>query len=130
MKLITAIFTHSWLALRLKHDGTGMPTKLPAALMLTALYVALNLANKHLNGGINLETLLGLSFIAQFYLFGLRTKMIGLFIMISVFINALTLAITALTGIPEQDLYVLLIVEYIMVFAAIVNIIKSEVKAI
>jgi hypothetical protein len=130
MKFITAIFTHTWLALRLKHDGTGMPTKLPAAFMLTAIYIALNLANKHLNGGINLETLLGLSFIAQFYLFGLRTKMVGLFIVISVFINTLTLAITALTGIPEQNLYVLLIVEYIMVFAAIVNIIKSEVKAI
>jgi hypothetical protein len=107
-----------------------MPTKLPAALMLTAIYIALNLANKHLNGGINLETILGLSFIAQFYLFGIRTKMVGLFIVISVFINALTLAITTLTGIPEQNLYVLLIAEYIMVFAAIVNIIKSEVKAI
>ncbi len=130
MKLITAIFVHVWLALRLKHDGTGMPHKLPAALMLVALYIALNLANKHLNGGINLETVIGLSFVAQFYLFGLRTKLIGMFIMISVFINALSLAITTLAGIPEQNLYMLLFMEYIMVFAAIVNVIKSETKTV
>ncbi len=130
MKLITAILTHVWLALRLKHDGTGMPIKLPAALVLAALYIALNLANKLLNGGINLETVIGLSFVAQFYLFGLRTKLIGLFIMIGVFTNTLSLAITMLAGIPEQDLYMLLFMEYIMVFAAIVNVIKSETKIV
>lgn len=130
MKLITAILTHVWLALRLKHDGTGMPIKLPAALMLATLYIALNLANKHLNGGINLETVIGLSFVAQFYLFGLRTKLIGLFIMIGVFTNTLSLAIIMLAGIPEQNLYMLLFMEYIMVFAAIVNVIKSETKIV
>ena len=130
MKLITAILIHVWLALRLKHDGTGMPARLPAALMLVSLYIVLNLANKHLNGGINLETAIGLSFVAQFYLFGLRTKLIGLFIMISVFTNAISLAITTLAGIPEQNLYMLLFTEYIMVFAAIVNVIKSETKTI
>lgn len=130
MKLITAILTHVWLALRLKHDGTGMPIKLPAALMLATLYIALNLANKHLNGGINLETVIGLSFVAQFYLFGLRTKLIGLFIMIGVFTNTLSLAIIMLAGIPEQNLYMLLFIEYIMVFAAIVNVIKSETKIV
>jgi hypothetical protein len=130
MKLISALWIHVWLALSLKHNGDGMPTKLPAAFLLAALYVALNLASKHLNGGINFETLLGLSFVAQFYLFGLRTKMIGLFIIISVFINALTLALSALAGIAEENLFMLIIIEYIMVFAALINIIKSEIKAI
>ncbi len=130
MKLITAILIHVWLALRLKHDGTGMPAKLPAALMLVSLYIALSLANKHLNGGINLETVIGLSFVAQLYLFGLRIKLIGLFIMIGVFTNTLSLAITMLAGIPEQNLYLLLFMEYIMVFAAIVNVIKSETKTV
>lgn len=130
MKLITAILTHVWLALRLKHDGTGMPARLPAALVLVSLYIALNLANKHLNGGINLETVIGLSFVAQFYLFGLRTKLIGLFIMIGVFTNTLSLAIIMFAGIPEQNLYMLLFIEYIMVFAAIVNVIKSETKIV
>lgn len=130
MRLITALFIHAWLALRLKHDGSGMPTKIPAAFMLISLYVALNLANKNLGDGITLETLIGLSFIAQFYLFGLRNKLIGLIIMISVVTNALSLILTALAGIPEEKLFMLLIMEYIMIFAALINVIKSEAKII
>ena len=130
MKLIYALWIHIWLALSLRHNGAGMPTKLPAAFLLAALYVALNLANQHLHGGIDYETLLGLSFVTQFYLFGLRTKMIGLFIIISIFINALTLALIALAGVAEENLLLLTIVEYIMVFAALINIIKSETKTI
>ena len=130
MKLIYALWIHIWLALRLKHNGDGMPTKLPAAFLLVTLYVTLNLANKHLNGGIEYETLLGLSFVTQFYLFGLRTKMIGLFIIISVFINTLSLALIGFTGVAEENLFMLTIVEYIMVFAALINIIKSETKII
>jgi hypothetical protein len=130
MKLITAILTHIWLALRLKHDGTGMPTKFPAAFMLIILYVMLNLANKHNNGGINLETVIALSFIAHFYLFSLRTKLIGLFIVISVFTNAVSLMLTTLAHIPEQKLFMLLIMEYIMIFAALINVIKNKTEII
>jgi hypothetical protein len=130
MKLIHALLMHAWLALRLKHDGTGMPTRLPAAFVLISLYVALNLANKNINGGINLETLVGLSFIAQFYLFCLRNKVIGLIILISVVTNALALILTTLTGIPEEKLFLLLIMEYLMIFAAIVNLIKNNIKTI
>ena len=125
-----AFFKHAWFALSLKHDGTGLPTKLPAACVLIGLYIALNLANRHISQGITLETLLGLSFIAQFYLFSLRTPLIGLFIVIGIITNALTLALTALTGIAEQPLYLLTLIEYIMVFAALINIIKSETKTI
>jgi hypothetical protein len=71
-----------------------------------------------------------LSFIAQFYLFSIRTPLIGLFIVIGIITNALTLALTALTGIAEQPLYLLTLIEYIMVFAAIINIIKHELKTI
>lgn len=130
MKLIYVLWIHIWLALSLRHNGDGMPTKLPAAFLLATLYVALNLANKHLHGDIDYETLLGLSFVTQFYLFGLRTKMIGLFIIISVFINALTLALIALAGVAEESLLLLTIIEYIMVFAALINIIKNETKTI
>jgi hypothetical protein len=130
MKLMNAFFKHAWFALSLKHDGTGLPTKLPAACMLIGLYIALNLANSHIGQGITLETLLGLSFIAQFYLFSLRTPLIGLFIVIGIITNALTLALTVLTNIPEQQLYLPIIMEYIMVFAAIINIIKHEIKTI
>ena len=130
MKLMNAFFKHAWFALSLKHDGTGLPTKLPAACMLIGLYIALNLANRHIGQGITLETLLGLSFIAQFYLFSLRTPLIGLFIVIGIITNALTLALTTLTGIAEQHLYLPIILEYIMVFAAIINIIKHELKTV
>jgi hypothetical protein len=130
MKLITAILTHAWLALGLKHNGAGMPTKLPAACLLISLYIALNLANKNINGGIDVQTLFGLSFIAPFYLFGLRNKLIGLIILISVVSNALSLTLTTLTGAPEDKLFMLIIVEYIMIFAGVINVIKSEIKAI
>ncbi|MEQ1599600.1 MAG: hypothetical protein ABL880_09580 [Methylotenera sp.] len=130
MKLMNAFFKHAWFALSLKHDGTGLPTRLPAACMLIGLYFALNLANSHIGQSITLETLLGLSFIAQFYLFSLRTPLIGLFIVIGIITNALTLALTALTGTAEQPHYLLTLIEYIMVFAAIVNIIKHELKTI
>jgi hypothetical protein len=95
MKLMNAFFKHAWFALSLKHDGAGLPTKLPAACMLIGLYITLNLANSHIGQGITLETLLGLSFIAQFYLFSLRTPLIGLFIIIGIITNVLTLALTA-----------------------------------
>ena len=130
MKLVTAILTHTWLALRLKHDGTGLPTKLPAACVLIALYVALNLANRHIGQGITRETVLGLCFISQFYLFSLRTRLIGLFILIGIITNALAFVLTAFAGIPEEKLFLLLIAEYIMVFAAFINIIKSNFKTI
>ena len=130
MKLIYALWIHIWLALSLRHNGDGMPTKLPAAFLLAALYVALNLANQHMHGGIDYETLLGLSFITQFYLFGLRTKMIGLFIIIGIFSNAVSLVLMALAGAAEVNLLLLTIAEYIMVFAALINIIKSETKTI
>jgi len=130
MKLIHALLMHAWLAFRLKHDGTGMPTKLPAAFVLISLYVAFNLTNKNINGGINLETIIGLSFISQFYLFCLRNKVIGLIILISVVTNALALILTTLTGIPEEKLFLLLIMEYLMIFAAIVNLIKNNIKTI
>jgi hypothetical protein len=130
MKLIRALFTHAWLAIRLKHDGIGMPKKLPAAAVLIALYIALNLVNKSLNDGIDANTLIGLSFVAQFYLFGLRNEMMGLVVMISVVINFFTLALTTLTGIPESNLFILLILEYVMIFAAVINVIKTNAKIV
>ncbi len=130
MKLISALFTHAWLVFRLKHDGTGMPTKFPATLLLTTLYAVLILVNKHINDGINLETLIGLSFISQFYIFCLRNKLIGLIILISIVTNVLSLMLTTLAHIPEENLYLLLILEYIMVFAAIINIIRSHTKIV
>jgi hypothetical protein len=130
MKLLTAILSHTWHVLSLKHDGAGLPTKRPAAFVLTSLYVLLSLANRHIGQGITLETLLGLCFIAQVYIFILRIKLIGLFILIGIIINALSLIFSALFGVPDEQFLTLLIAEYIMIFAALINNIKSSVKAI
>ncbi len=126
MKLINAFLTHAWLAFSLRHDGEGLPSKLPAAFLLAAMYVCLTLVNKHVAGGVDVETIAGLFFITQFYLFGLRNHLIGLIILISVVINALTLALTVIGGIAPEHLEPLLVMEYIMIFAGIVNVIRSN----
>lgn len=129
MKFISALFSHFGLALRLKHDGRGMPENMPAAMALISIYALLGLINYSDEGNINFNALFGLCFVAQCYLFCLRDKLIGLIIVISILINALTMVINILLGISEQSIFVLNIMEYIMIFAAIINVIKSETVA-
>jgi hypothetical protein len=124
MKLLHALMTHAWLAITFRHNGEGMPTKLPGALALVSLYIALILTNIHIQQTFNIESLIGLLFIAQIYLFSLRNRVIGLIIMIGVIGNALMLFAHLLTGIPQQQLYAVTIMEYAMVFSAILNVIK------
>lgn len=129
MNIFTALFRHVGLALMLKHNGAGMPTEVPAASMLISLYCLLNLINNN-HGDINIGDLVGLCFIAQCYLFCLRDKLIGLIIFISIIINALMLGLSLLAGVSESGVLILTIVEYIMIFAAIINVIKSETSSV
>lgn len=128
MKFISALFLHFGLALRLKHDGKGMPTEIPAATMLISLYALLGLINYSHEGGISYGALIGLCFVAHCYLLCLRDKLIGLIILISILINAMTLTLKMLVGVNEQGLFVLTVMEYIMIFAAVINVIKSETR--
>jgi hypothetical protein len=128
MKLVHALLQHAWLAIRLKHDGDGMPTKIPAAAALVSLYAVLTLIEKKTHQGITLETIIGLAFISQFYIFNLRNKVIGLIILIGIITNTVTIALTAFTNIAEHQLYIISLLEYIMVFFSIINVIKSNVK--
>jgi hypothetical protein len=130
MKLITALFTHFGLVLRLKHDGRGMPTEIPAATMLISIYALLGLVNYSQQGSISIGAFIGLCFVAQCYLFCLRDKLIGLLILISILINALTLVVNMLGGEGAQSIFVLTSIEYIMIFAALINVIKSETRTI
>lgn len=123
-----ALLQHAWLAIRLKHDGDGMPTKIPAAAALVSLYVVLILIEKKAHQGITLETIIGLAFISQCYIFNLRNKVIGLIILIGIITNTVTITLTAFTNIAEQQLYIISLLEYIMVFFSIINVIKSNVK--
>ena len=129
MKFIFALFAHFSLVIRLKHDGRGMPTKIPAASMLILTYALLGFINYSHEGNISFSALFGLCFVAQCYLFCLRDKLIGLIILISILNNAMTMVLNLLVGISEQSIFVLTIIEYIMIFAAIINVIKSETVA-
>lgn len=130
MKFISALFAHFGLVLRLKHNGKGMPNEIPAATMLIGLYALLGLINYSHKGSISYGALIGLCFVAQCYLFCLRDKLIGLIILISILINAMTLVLKMLVGTSEQGLFVLTVMEYIMIFAAVINVIKSETRTI
>lgn len=130
MKLVKALFAHAWLAIRLKHDGAGMPTKIPAAFGMTMLYVTLSLVNASLSGEIKLGSFIALSFIVQFYIFGLRDPLIGLIILIGIITNGLSLAIGVFTGMTEEKLLMLTVMEGIMIFGAVINVIKSHSKII
>lgn len=124
MKLLRALITHAWFAMTFRHNGEGMPTKLPGALALVCLYIALILTNIHIQQTFSIENLIALLFIAQIYVFSLRNRVIGLIILIGVVANAMMLATHMLTGIPQQQLYAITIMEYAMVFSAVLNVIK------
>ena len=124
MKLINALLTHAWLAFSLRHHGDGLPSKLLAAFLLASLYVCLTLANKQMAGGADIQTIAGLLFVTLCYLFGLRNHFIGLILLISVVHNALTLSLVTLGGIPPVYLQPLILMEYIMISAAVINVVR------
>lgn len=124
--LFNAFKQHAGLTLKLKHDGSGMPTKIPGALLLAMTYIALNLINNHHAEGIPLATFLMVGFIAQCYVLFLRNKLVGLILFISILCNCFTLLLTFFAGIPAENLGLLIVSEYILVTAAIINVIKSE----
>lgn len=128
LKVLNALLSHAWLAIRFKHDGEGLPSRLPAAFMLALLYIVLNIAYKNSTDGVDLETVFGLSFITQVYLFGLRNKLIGLMLLIGIVCNATALTTIYLTGYSAEKIMMISLLEYAMVFSAIVNIIKSNFK--
>jgi hypothetical protein len=128
LRLFKAMMMHAWLAIKLKHDGTGMPTHIPAALALISFYIGLSLINASVSNNIHAGTFVGLSFIAQFYVFGLRNKLIGLIIMIGIITNVLTFALGLFSKISEMQLLMLSLMELVMVFGALVNVIRANAK--
>jgi hypothetical protein len=125
MKLANALVRHAWLALSLRHDGSGMPKKVPAAFMLVAVYIALSLANGHISGDLSVQSFVAYSFILQFYIFFLRDKVVGLILMVGIITNAFSLALSPFAGMAEVKHLMLLIMEFAMIFGAIINIIGN-----
>lgn len=122
MSIINAVLSHAWLAIRLKHDGKGMPKRIPAALALAFMYCVIASLNA---STIDFASICGLIFIAQFYVFLLRNEVIGLMLMIGMIANTMYLAI-ALLGLPQPLLSMVTIFEYLMVYCGIINILKSH----
>lgn len=130
MKFFAALFSHFGLVLQLKHDGQGMPENMPAAVALISVYAILGLINYSYEGNINLNALLGLCFVAQCYLFYLRDKLIGLIILISILMNGIAMILNLLVGVTEESIFALNMIEYILIFAAIINVIRRESRTI
>lgn len=128
MKLICAFLTHLWLALRLKHDGTGLPVRFAGAFLLILIYSVLVILNKYVQSELDMGSILALCFIAQFYLFSLRNTLIGLVVVIGIVINLFAASISILSDISPLQASLLAIMEYIMVFAALINVIKKHIK--
>lgn len=128
MKLISAFLTHLWLALRLKHDGSGLPVQLLGAFLLVSIYSALVVMRQWVLGELDLGTILALCFIAQIYLFSLRNTLIGLILVIGIMANFFSMSIAAFGPVSPLQASLLALMEYIMVFAAIINVIKKHIK--
>jgi hypothetical protein len=130
VRFINAMLAHAWLALRLKHDGSGLPANIPAAFSLVVLYIALSLTNASISGDIKMGSFIALSFIAQFYVFCLRDKLIGLIILIGIIVNLLSLFISVFAAPSETKQLLLTAIEFVMIFGALVNVIRSNAKII
>jgi len=124
------MLTHAWLALRLKHDGSGLPGNITGAFALAALYIALSLTNAGMSGDIKVGSLIALSFIAQIYVFCLRDKLIGLIILIGIITNVVSLFLSTFAGMSEEKLLLLTAMEFVMIFGAVINVIRSNTKII
>jgi len=95
MKLLKALFKHSWLVMRLRHDGAGMPANFAGVFLLISICATLVLVNKSVNNELTIEAVLALCLIAQFYLFSIRNAVIGLIILIGIIANLFSLGIAA-----------------------------------
>lgn len=128
MRLIGALCHHAWLVLSLRHDGKGMPKELPAAFALAITYCFITLVNSGI-AAFQFETICALISIVQLYVFLLRNTLIGLLIFISIVTNCIHF-LCLLIGLSEIVTTLLAFFEYIMVFFAITNMLKSELQTL
>lgn len=129
MKFYRRLLTHIFYAIKLEHDGTGLPTKFMSACLLVSTYMALATLN-HLNAGVvDHNFFFALCLIACIYLFALRTTLIGLILLIGIVSNVMTLMLTTFGDLAAWQTVMLAALEYTMVFGAITNVIKRHVKA-
>jgi len=130
LQALSALWAHIHLALRLKHNGAGLPSSMLGASLLVAIYIACSLLNATLTGQITANTLLGFCFISGGYVFYLRNQVLGLQILTSVIINVIAMLLYWRFGANELSHLMLAEVEYALVIGALLNLIKKETHAI
>lgn len=130
MSFVKALFSHAWRVMQLKHDGTGLPVNFIGALLLASLYIALVAINKSLHGELTMEAVLAMVFIGQFYLFCIRNTVIGLVILIGIVGNVFSLTMAAFGEVSTTQMLMLSAMESLMIFGALVNVIKAHSKAL
>lgn len=128
MKLIDGLFQHAFYVMKLKHDGSGLPTKLSSALIFFSLYGLLVLANNWSAGTVDIGMCFSLVFIALVYTVVLRNQITGLIILIGITSNLLSLLLSQFGALVEWQQLMLSMLEYVMVFGALTNVIKSHIK--
>ena len=129
MSFIKALFSHAWLVMRMKHDGAGLPVNFMGALLLVSVYVGLVLVHKSMVGELTVGTIIALVFSSQLYLFSLRNTVIGLVILIGIIGNVFSLAMAAFGEASLTQLLLLSAMQYLLVFGALINVIKAHAKA-
>jgi hypothetical protein len=128
MKFLYALIQHIWLIVRLKHNGDGMPLQIASATALAFIFIALTLVDKAMHQAMTLESMLSLMFVSVVYVFSLRNTMVGLIITIGIVGNILSIALTALLGVGIEQLLICTLLQYIMIFSAVINVIKTKLK--
>lgn len=128
MRLISALLHHAWHAITLKHHGAGMPTERMGALALVSVYIALLLTNIQMEHALTIESVVSIIFVAQMYIFSLRNRIVGLIILVGITANALMLTAQWLTGMTQQELFMITLLEYVMIFSAMLNVIKEYMR--
>lgn len=128
MKLIDGLLQHVFYVMKLEHDGSGLPTKLSSAFLFVSLYGLLVLANNWFADTVDIGMCFSLIFIGLVYTVVLRNQITGLILLIGIISNLLSLLLSQFGALVEWQQLMLSMMEYVMVFGALTNVIKSHIK--
>lgn len=129
MSFIKALFSHVWLVMRMKHDGTGLPVNFIGAFILATIYIGLVVMHKNMSGELTIGAIIALVFIGQLYLFSLRNTVMGLVILIGIIGNVFSLVMAAFGEVSMTQMLMLSVMQYLLVFGALINVIKTHANA-
>ncbi len=128
MKWIYGLFQHACSVMKLSHDGSGLPTQFSSALLMVSVYSLLELANHIQAGTVDLSLFFSIVFVVCVYTLVLRNALTGLIVLIGIVSNALSLVLGAFGTLTDVQIVMMALIEYILVFGALINVIKHNFK--